>query len=140
MIDLKKILKEKKVIAVVGASDNTEKYGFKIFADLLNKGFNVYPVNVHKKEVLGHESFKDLKELSSFLSKKGERIYIIDLVIPPDKTFSVLGDAVELGIRKIWFQPGSESNAALEFCINNQIDYVANSCMMTESNDLSFKL
>ena len=53
-----------KLIAVVGVSANQEKYGFKIFRDLLDQGFNIVGVNVNNGEVLGKKILRSLKEIN----------------------------------------------------------------------------
>jgi len=37
-----------------------------------------------------------------------------------------------LGIRKVWMQPGSESETALNFCKENSIEVVHGVCVMVE--------
>ncbi len=135
MIDLRDILKTKKVVAIVGASNNPSKYGYKIFKDLLNKGFNVFPVNPHEKTIQGKRCYHTLSELNS-----AHTIFLVDFVVPPKITLEVLNQVKSLGITHVWFQPGSESPSALEFCKKNDLDFVYNSCMMTESDMLNFKI
>ena len=53
---MQELIKEfmgQKRYAVVGASDNPEKYGNKIVKNLKNRGYEVYPVNPRLKEVEG---------------------------------------------------------------------------------------
>lgn len=40
------------IYAVVGASNNEEKYGYKVFKDLLDAGYKVLPINPSEKEIL----------------------------------------------------------------------------------------
>jgi len=44
---------EKKVWAVVGASDNPEKYGNLIYKKLKSRGYRVYPVNPNYETIDG---------------------------------------------------------------------------------------
>jgi predicted CoA-binding protein len=39
--------------ALIGASNNQEKFGHKVLKDLLDKGFCVVPINPHEEEILG---------------------------------------------------------------------------------------
>lgn len=52
-----------KEIAVVGVSENTEKYGFKIFKDLIENGYKVKGINPKDGKILGKKIYKNLKEL-----------------------------------------------------------------------------
>ena len=37
--------------AVVGASDNEKKYGYKVFRDLIQNGYTAIPINIHGKKI-----------------------------------------------------------------------------------------
>ena len=52
---------QKKVWAVVGASDNETKFGHKIFKLLEKAGYQVYPVNPGLEKVLGKKSAQQKK-------------------------------------------------------------------------------
>ena len=64
--------------AVVGASDDREKYGNLTFRELVSRGKRVYPVNPGKQEVEGVICYPNL----SALPEQVDRVLI---VIPPDR-------------------------------------------------------
>lgn len=88
MQDLIKEFMAQRIFAVVGATDNPEKYGHRIFKNLKNRGYEVYPVNPKLKE------------------------------------------CKELGLSRIWLQPGSESEAAIAFCRKNSLKVVHDVCVI----------
>ena len=45
---LEKLKEENTVIALIGASNDKQKYGNKIYCDLRTKGYNVVPINPKK--------------------------------------------------------------------------------------------
>jgi len=47
---IKAFLNRKNVFAVVGASRDPGKYGYKVYDDLKNAGYQVYPVNPNVKK------------------------------------------------------------------------------------------
>lgn len=99
---------EKKKIAVVGVSDNPEKFGYKIFMDLRDAGYDVEAVGVRGGEVNGRTVYKTLKDLP-------EKPEIIITVVPPVGTDKIVDDAIVLGgVEEIWMQPGSQSEEAAE--------------------------
>jgi uncharacterized protein len=53
MQDLIKEFMAQKKFAVVGATDNPEKYGNQIVKNLIKRGYEVYPVNPKLKELEG---------------------------------------------------------------------------------------
>jgi predicted CoA-binding protein len=114
-----------RVWAVVGASRSPAKWGYRVFRDLLDGGYRVYPVNPHAEEVLGHRAYATLAELP-------ERPDVVECVVPPPVTEVVVRDCAALGIRRVWMQPGSESDEAVEFCRQRGIDVVAGRCVLVE--------
>ncbi|MCD6109147.1 CoA-binding protein [bacterium] len=111
--------------AVVGASNNPEKYGYKVLKDLKNAGYKAIPINPHEDEILGLKSYGTLAE-------SPVKIDVVIFVVPPGVTEEVLKSVKKLGIKQVWMQPGSESEKAIEFCKQNGINHTANACIMIE--------
>jgi len=63
-INLDKIFNPKSV-AVIGASDEEDTVGYALIRNLTQLGFQgeVYPVNIHKNEILGLKAYKSVGEL-----------------------------------------------------------------------------
>jgi len=95
-----------KTIAVVGVSANRAKYGNIVFRNLKKKGYIVFAVNPNARTVEGNPCYPDLKSLP-------EPVDAVLLVVPPIRTEVVVQEAVELGIRHLWMQPGAESEEAI---------------------------
>lgn len=113
------------VFAVVGATSKTEKYGYKIYKHLKNIGKKVYPIHPALKDIEGDKVYKSLSDIP-------DKIGVVDIVVPPQVTEKVLEECKELGIYKVWMQPGAESDKAIEYCKTNNIQYIANACVMIE--------
>jgi predicted CoA-binding protein len=96
-----------KLIAVVGVSENPGKFGYQIFTDLLSAGFKVVAVGLRGGEVAGKTVYKKLKDLSA-------KPDMILTVIPPISTEQAVNDAITLGIKEVWMQPGSTSEPAVK--------------------------
>jgi len=122
---IKEILERKNVIAVVGASRDPGKYGHRVYEDLKEAGYAVYPVNPNAAEILGDRCYPDLKSLAV-------RPDAVNVVVPPEVTEDVVKSCKKLGITKVWMQPGSESEKAIEYCEANGIDVVYGVCIMVE--------
>lgn len=118
-------LNKKNVFAVVGASRDPQKYGHQVYRDLRNAGYKVYPINPNSEEILGDKCYSSLEELP-------EKPDVVDLVVPPKVTERVVETCKTLGIKKVWMQPGSESEKAIEFCKENNMDVVHGVCVMIE--------
>jgi len=112
------------IYAIVGASNNSNKFGYKIFKALIEQKFMVYPVNPKEKEVLGQKCYKSIAEIP-------EDVDVVNFVVPPNVTFKILEDEVlELGIDKVWFQPGSFNENCIIFCKQNKIAYMNDLCLL----------
>lgn len=91
---------EKKIWAVVGASENPDKFGYKIYKKLKDRGYKVYPVNPNYDNILGEACYKNLASIP-------EKPEVIDMVVAPKHGMATIEEAAELGIRNIWLQPGA---------------------------------
>jgi predicted CoA-binding protein len=123
MQDLIKEFMAQKKFAVIGATDNPEKYGNQVIKNLKKRGYEVYPVNPRLKEVEGLPCYASLAEIPV-------RADVIDFVVPPGVTEEILKQCKELGFKRIWLQPGSESEAAIAYCNENNMKVVHSVCVM----------
>lgn len=119
------MIDKNKTYAVVGASDNQEKYGFKVLNDLVQGGYRVFPVNPKGGEILGLKVYSEIKDIP-------EKVDYVIFVVPPEITKKVLVDILDLGIKDIWLQPGSESQEVIEYCQNNNLNCIHDACIMVE--------
>jgi hypothetical protein len=123
------ILSQDKTYAVVGASTDPDKYGYQVFQDLLQSGFQAVPINPNANKLLG-------KKVYASLDKCPQQIDVVVFVVPPSITEKVLKQVKTLGINQVWMQPGSESQSAIEFCRKNDIAVVAHACIMRKRSSL----
>jgi predicted CoA-binding protein len=109
--------------AIVGATDNPQKYGNQIVKNLKSRGYEVYPVNPKLKELEGLTCYSSLADIPV-------KVDIVDFVVPPAVTEEILKECKELGLSRIWLQPGSESERAIAFCHENNLKVVHDVCVM----------
>jgi predicted CoA-binding protein len=57
---------------------------------------------------------------------------VVDIVVPPKITESIVKECKNLGVDKVWMQPGSESEFAISFCRENSIKVLYGVCVMLE--------
>jgi len=112
-----------KTFAVVGATDNPEKYGNQIFKNLKSRGYEVYPVNPKLKELDGVKCYPSLADIPV-------KVDVVDFVVPPEVTEAIIKECKRLGLDRIWLQPGSESEAAIAYCHENKLKVVHDVCVM----------
>jgi len=125
---IKDFLRKENVFAVIGVSQNPAKYGHQVYKDLKEAGYVVYPINPNIDEVLGDRCYHSLSELP-------EKPDVVDTVVPPSVTEKIIEECKELGVVKIWMQPGSESEKAIAFCRRNSIKEVHDVCVMVKRRE-----
>jgi predicted CoA-binding protein len=117
------MLNKNDTYALVGASNNKDKYGYLLLNYLKNNNFKVIPVNLKESEILNLKVYKNLSEIKS-------KVDTVIFVVPPPITEKILKEVFELKIKNVWLQPGSESDAAITYCQSNNINCVDNACIM----------
>lgn len=86
--------------AVVGASPDKEKFGYKIPKILKEEDYKVYSINPKYDEIEGEKIYDSLKDVEG-------KIDAVDMIVNPKFAEGYLKDAKDLGIKNIFFQPGS---------------------------------
>ena len=123
MQDLIEDFMAQKRFAIIGATNNTKKYGYEIFRNLTSRGYEVYPVNPKLKELEGVKCYSSLADIPV-------KVDVVDFVVPPEVTEVILKDCRRLGLDRAWLQPGSESEAAITYCHENKLKVVHDVCVM----------
>ena len=119
------MLNKNQTYAIIGASSNLEKYGYKVLKDLHDAGYKVIPVNPKGGEILGLSVRVSLEKIS-------ETIDVVVFITQPKIVEKILPKVHKMGIKKVWFQPGSESEESINFCEQNKIEYIAHACVMID--------
>ena len=117
-----------KSFAVVGASNNSDKYGFRVVEALKKISGKVFPVNPKETQILGLKVFKTVNEIM-------EKVDVVVFVVPPAVTLDVMGNLVKFKPKKqhYWFQPGSFDEKVIDYCLLNGITYTDDKCIIVES-------
>ena len=117
-------LKDKNnLIALVGASNDKNKYGNKILLDLLSKNYNVVPINQKEDTIAGLKAYTKVQDLPS-------RPSIINFVVPPEIGLDVTKELVEEGYDHFWYQPGAESEDLTNLLTQKNKDFIDDKCIM----------
>lgn len=114
--------------AIVGASNDPQKYGHIVLKDLLKSGYDAIPVNPKGENILGLKTYRNLSEVPG-------KIDVVIFLVPPEITEKVLLEVKRIEIKKVWMQPGSESDEAIKFCEKNKIEFIFGSCIMIDKNN-----
>lgn len=126
MADVERLLGEfleQPVWAVVGASRDETRYGHRVLVALRKAGYRAYAVNPKADEIAGERAYPSLSDLP-------EKPDVVDTVVPPAVTLATVKEAVKLGVGRIWMQPGSESEEAIQLAEESGIQVVHHACAM----------
>jgi predicted CoA-binding protein len=104
--------------AVVGASRDREKYGNKVLRAYLQNNLDAVPVNPGGGQIEGLTAYADLTLVPG-------QVDGVSIITPPKVTDSVVAQAVSLGIKHIWMQPGAESAAAIDVAEESGANVIA---------------
>src|SRR3954467_10805885 len=120
--ELKQLLMNATVIAMVGASSNPEKASNGIMQKLQRAGYRVIPVNPKETEILGERSYASLIDVP-------ERIDIVDVFRRAEDTPSIADDAATIGAKALWLQTGIVSDDAAARAKNGGLTVVMDQCI-----------
>jgi predicted CoA-binding protein len=96
---LRQLLVDADIIAMVGASSDPEKPSHGIMRKLQQVGYRVIPVNPRETEVLGEKAYAALEEIP-------DPVDIVDVFRKPEDTPPIADQAVRVGAKAIWLQVG----------------------------------
>ncbi|WP_296933884.1 CoA-binding protein [uncultured Marinobacter sp.] len=98
---MRDILTRVRTIALVGASQKTNRPSHEVMEYLQAHGYRILPVNprLAGQTVLGETVYADLHSLP-------EPVDMVDLFLAPERTDAVINQAIELNIPVVWLQIG----------------------------------
>jgi uncharacterized protein len=95
-----------KTVAIIGASNDPNKFGNKAVRAFLKEGYTVYPVNPDESRIEGLEAFKSIADVPV-------RPQIISIYVQPAILQKLLPAIAAKGCDELWLNPGTESDEAL---------------------------
>ena len=91
-----------KTVAIIGASNNRQKFGNKAVRAFLSRGYQVFPVNPKEAPIEGLIAFKNVRDVPV-------RPGMVSVYVPPEVLVKILPDIAARGCDELWLNPGSES-------------------------------
>tara|TARA_B100000242_G_scaffold41352_1_gene24718 strand:- start:113 stop:511 length:399 start_codon:yes stop_codon:yes gene_type:complete len=120
---LKSILSKVESIAVIGASSNPSRDSNKVIKFLIDRGYEVFPINPKEKnnKIYGKKFFSDLSEIN-------EKIDMVDIFRAKDHVLKITEDSIKAGINIIWTQEGIIDEKSETIAKNAGVTFVMNEC------------
>ncbi|GAA0122621.1 MAG: CoA-binding protein [Clostridium argentinense] len=125
---MNKMLQVKKW-AVLGATDDQSKFGYKILKRLKEKGYTVYGINPKYNEIEG------IKVVSS-IDNLPEKVDGISVIVNPKIALNSLENIKQYGAENLWFQPGSYDSQVINKAKELGFNIENNNCLYVELGKL----
>jgi hypothetical protein len=126
---LRRILKENRVIAVVGLSADWFRPSYFAAKYMLEHGYTVIPVNPRYPEILGRKCYKSLQEAAQ---ENAVKIGIVDIFRKAQDVMPIAEAAIEVGAKVLWQQLGVRNEAAAEKARSAGLETVMDRCVKIE--------
>lgn len=90
-------------MAVVGASSDHTKFGNKAVRAYRARGYRVFPVNPHAKEIEGLTAYRSIEDVPGPLDR-------VTVYVPPSVLLTLLPGIARKGARELFLNPGADGN------------------------------
>lgn len=119
------ILRNSKVIAVVGLSAKAHRPSFGVSRYMQSVGYRIIPVNPNEKEVLGEKSYHRLEDVPM-------KVDIVNVFRRSDEVPPVVASAIAIGAKTVWMQEGVLHEEAGEAARKAGLNVVMDRCILKE--------
>jgi predicted CoA-binding protein len=132
---LRRILREVRTIAMVGASPDWNRPSYFAMKYLQIKGYRVIPVNPKAAgaEILGERVYASLKDIP-------EKIDMVDIFRASSAVPPIVEDAIQIGAKVVWMQIGVRNDEAARRAEQAGLTVVMNRCPKIEWGRLNREL
>ena len=124
---LRRILRDTKTIAMVGASANWNRPSYFAMKYLLDRGYKVIPVNpaAAGQEIMGQKVYGSLDELP-------QKADMVDIFRNSEAAGPITDEAIKHGAKVVWMQLGVRNDAAAQRAEAAGLKVVMNRCPKIE--------
>ena len=126
---LRRILRENRVIAVVGLSADWFRPSYFAAKYMQEHGYRVIPVNPKYREILGQKCYGSLKSIP-------EKVDIVDVFRKTQDVMPIAEEAIAIGARVLWQQLGVKNEEAAAKARAAGLEAVMDRCVKIEHGRL----
>jgi predicted CoA-binding protein len=99
MAGIPDLLRQSRVIAVVGLSSKRSRPSYGVAEYMQQQGYRIIPVNPNEAQVLGEKSYARLEDIP-------EHVDIVDIFRRSELVAPVVESAIRIGAAAVWMQEG----------------------------------
>ena len=126
---LRRILRESKVIAVVGLSADWYRPSYFAAKYMQEHGYRIIPVNPKYPAILGEKCYKSLSDIPG-------KVDLVDVFRKTPDVPPIAEEAIAIGARVLWQQLGVRNEAAADRARAAGLDAVMDRCVKIEHGRL----
>jgi len=126
---LRRILKENRVIAVVGLSADWYRPSYFAAKYMQEHGYRVIPVNPKYETILGEKCYGSVREIP-------EKVDIVDVFRKTEDVPPIAEDAIAIGAKVLWQQLGVKNEEAAARARSAGLETVLDRCVKIEHGRL----
>jgi len=123
--EITEILKNYRVIAVVGLSVDPDRPSYRVAQYLQDHGYRIVPVNPGCQEVLGERCYASLREVPF-------PVEVVDIFRKVEAIPEIVAEAIAIGAKVVWMQQGLEEPISARKAGQAGLAVVMDRCMKIE--------
>ena len=124
------ILKNVSSIAIVGISSKEEKDSYKVMKFLIERGYEVFPVNQNEegKYILGRKCFKNLTDID-------DEVDMVDVFRKKEFVYDITKEAIKINAKVLWTQLDIICEDSFNLAQDAGLSVIMNKCPKIELED-----
>lgn len=126
---IKKILQESSVIAVVGLSDKSHRTSYMVSQAMQAKGYKIIPINPNAASILGEVCYSSLSDIPV-------KVDIVNVFRRSEYTPEIAREAVKAGVKTLWLQLGVSNDEAAQIALDGGLTVIMDRCIKVEDSIL----
>jgi uncharacterized protein len=127
--EIKQILENAKIIAVVGLSDNPDRTSYMVSEAMQNNGYRIIPVNPNAEQILGEKCNASLTDIP-------EQIDIVNVFRRSEFIVPIAEEAIKAKAKVLWLQQGVYNEEAASLASKQGLAVIMDRCIKVEHSIL----
>jgi len=123
--EIAEILKDYRVVAVVGLSAEPERPSYRVAQYLKEHGYRIIPVNPGCEEILGEKCYPSLEDIPF-------PVEVVDIFRKVEAIPAIVEEAIRLKAKAVWMQLGLVEPASAQKARNAGLKVVMDHCLKVE--------
>jgi predicted CoA-binding protein len=95
-----------RTVAIIGASNDRNKYGNKALRAFERQGYTVIPINLSEAQVEGHKAYATVLDVPGVID-------MATVYVKPEAGVGVMEQLAQKGVGEVWLNPGADDDAVV---------------------------